>query len=231
MATDSIQPIVHSAKAMVYYTVFDDVQIPIDKKLIQALPDFISEEIFQYKKQADINRLTAGKYLLKKILLDLGYDLSLFNAYTTDNMGKPYIPDFLPFNITHSGRVVACAVLMEKGNIGIDVEKIREIEVRNFDKQFSAPEMMQILASKNPTHTFFEYWTIKEAVMKADGRGMRIPLHSIKLRRGIATIDDLNVEWNLYPLALHETVKSHISSDFQLTNIETKKWELSDLLA
>jgi 4'-phosphopantetheinyl transferase len=91
--------------------------------------------------------------------------------------------------------------------------------------------MMQILASKNPTHTFFEYWTIKEAVMKADGRGMRIPLHSIKLRRGIATIDDLNVEWNLYPLALHETVKSHVSSDFQLTNIEKKKWDLDDLLA
>ena len=67
--------------------------------------------------------------------------------------------------------------------------------------------------------------------MKADGRGMRIPLHSIKLRRGIATIDDLNVEWNLYPLALHETVKSHISSDYKLTHIEMKKWELSDLLA
>ena len=48
--TADINPIeLHSAKAMVYYTVFEDVQMPIDKKHIQALPDFISEEIFQYK--------------------------------------------------------------------------------------------------------------------------------------------------------------------------------------
>lgn len=231
MAAEPIPSTIHSAKAMVYYTVFEDIQIPIEEKYINALPDFISEEIFQYKKQGDINRLTAGKYLLKKTLIDLGFDVSVFNAYTTDKMGKPFIPGFLPFNITHSGRVVACAVLKENGNIGIDVEKIRDIEIRNFGKQFSAPEMMQILASKNPNHTFFDYWTIKEAVMKADGRGMRIPLHSIKLRRGIATIDDLNVEWNLYPLQLHESVKSHISSDFKLENIEMKRWDIEELIS
>ncbi len=219
------------ANAVVYYIVFDDVHEPIANEHIEALPKFISEEIIQYKKQGDINRLTAGKYLLKHILIAQGFDESLFSSYTIDSMGKPYIPGFLPFNITHSGRVVACAVLKEKGNIGIDVEKIREIEVRNFTKQFSAPEMMQILSSKNPTNTFFEYWTIKEAVMKADGRGMRIPLHGIKLRRGIATIDDLDVEWNLYPLDLHESVKSHLSSDFKLEDIEVKKWELKDLLS
>jgi 4'-phosphopantetheinyl transferase len=218
------------AQALVYFTVFNDVHEPINMTCIQNLPAQISAEILQYKQQGDINRLTAGKYLLKKMLVDLNFQPELLNQYAINEMGKPYIPGFHPFNITHSGQVVACAVLLNEGNIGIDVEKIREIEVPNFTKQFSAPEMMQILSSKNPNTTFFEYWTMKEAVMKADGRGMRIPLHSIKIRRHMATIDDVDVEWNLYPLNLHPSVKSHISSNLKIEPIEPLHVEIPALL-
>jgi 4'-phosphopantetheinyl transferase len=217
------------AQALVYFTVFTDVHAPINQASIQNLPEQISAEILLYKQQGDINRLTAGKYLLKKMLMDLHFQPELLGHYAINEMGKPYIPGFHPFNITHSGQVVACAVLLNEGSIGIDVEKIREIEVPNFTKQFSAPEMMQILSSKNPKTTFFEYWTMKEAVMKADGRGMRIPLHSIKIRRHMATIDDVDMEWNLYPLNLHSSVKSHISSNLKIDPIEPQRIEIIDL--
>lgn len=218
------------ARALVYYTIFENINLPIEEKYIHALPKEITKEILQYHKQNDINRLTAGKYLLKKILIETGFDERIFFSYQIAENGKPFIPGFHPFNISHSGQVVACAVLLEPGEIGIDVEKIREIEVAKFHKQFSAPEMMQILSSKNPNHTFFEYWTMKEAVMKADGRGMRIPLHNIKLRRNKATIDDLNIDWNLYLLNLHETVKSHLCTNLILSNTKINKWELKDLI-
>ena len=230
MKAELIDEKIKQAKALVYYTVFEDINIPIDEKHIHGLPKEVAKEIIQYHKQDDINRLTAGKYLLKKILLNTDFDESIFSSYQIAENGKPFIPGFHPFNISHSGQVVACAVLLESGEIGIDIERIREIEVTKFHKQFSAPEMMQILSSKNPNTTFFEYWTMKEAVMKADGRGMRIPLHNIKLRRNKATIDDLNIEWNLYPLNLHETVKSHLCTHLILSNTEIKKWELKDLL-
>ncbi len=217
-------------KAIVYYMVFTDVNIPIEEKYIHALPEVLSKEISQYQKQDDINRLTAGKYLLKKMLIDTGFDEKIFSAYQTAENGKPFIPEFHPFNITHSGQVVACAILLEEGNIGIDVEKIRDIDPGRFNKQFSAPEMMQILSSKDPNTTFFEYWTMKESVMKADGRGMRIPLHNIKLRRSIATIDDVDIDWNLYPLELHGSVKAHLCSDSKLREIEVKKWDWKELV-
>jgi len=210
------------SKAIVYYTVFDDVHDPIRQDFIHSLPKKMADEILQYKKQGDINRLTAGKYLLKNLLIDGGFSEEIFSHYAIDEMGKPFIKDFHPFNITHSGRVVACAVLPQEGNIGIDVEKIREIEVLKFDKQFSPPEMMRILAGKDPMQTFFDFWTMKEAVMKADGRGMRIPLHSIRLKEDHATIDDTGMKWNLYALELDDSVKAHISCEFEIKDLVKK---------
>ncbi len=218
------------AEVIIYYTVFEDIDQPIDEKWIHALPASLAAEILLYKKQDDINRLTAGKYLLKKSLTDQGFDPALFSSYQIDEMGKPFIEKFHPFNISHSGQVVACAVLLEQGNIGIDVERIREIEITKFNKQFSPPEMMQILTANDPQKKFFDYWTMKEAVMKADGRGMRIPLHSIRLQQDHATIDDKECKWNLHTLHLHESVKAHICTDLLLKNIFLKKWELIELL-
>lgn len=217
------------SKAIIYYTVFKDVQDPIKEEYIHALPKKMADEILQYKKQGDINRLTAGKYLLKNLLIDCGFSEEIFCNYEIDEMGKPFINEFHPFNITHSGRVVACAVLPQEGSIGIDVEKIREIEVTKFDKQFSPPEMMRILATKDPMQTFFDFWTMKEAVMKADGRGMRIPLHSIRLKEDHATIDDTGTKWNLYPLILDDSVKAHVCSSYELTLIEPKFYSTSEL--
>jgi 4'-phosphopantetheinyl transferase len=216
-------------KAFVYYTVFEDVHEPIREEFIHALPKKMADEIIQYKKQGDINRLTAGKYLLKHLVNACGFSEEIFSSYKIDEMGKPFIKGFHPFNITHSGKVVACAVLPLEGNIGIDVEKIREIEVIKFDKQFSPPEMMRILAGKDAMQTFFDFWTMKEAVMKADGRGMRIPLHSIRLKEDHATIDDTGTKWNLYPLELDKSVKAHICSDHELTLIQPKFYSVTNL--
>jgi len=217
-------------KAIIYYTIFDNEETPIDEKHILALPQILSKEILQYRKQDDINRLTAGKYLLKKILDDYCPQISL-NNYSINEMGKPYINGLYDFNITHSGQVVACAILNTEGKIGIDVEKIRSIDIPKFTKQFTPPEMMRILADKNPQTKFFDFWSMKEAVMKADGRGMRIPLHSIRLKEGHATIDDNDNTWNLYPIELHSSVRSHVCSNTILEEVQLKKIELSELFS
>ena len=217
------------AEAIVYYTVWEDVHVPLDEKYIHALPTPIQKEILLYKQQGDINRLTAGKYLLRQLLKDIHESEVLLEAYEIDAMGKPFIAGSHPFNISHSGRVVACALLPAAGHIGIDVEKMREIEVTKFTRQFSPPEMMQILSSEDPEKKFFDYWTMKEAVMKADGRGMRIPLHSIRLQQDHATIDDTSTRWNVYPLELHETVKAHVCSEISLNTVHLKQIPIEEL--
>lgn len=218
------------AEVFVYYTIFENENILIDEKHIRALPEIIAKEILLYKKQDDINRLTAGKYLLKKILHDHVPQVSLEN-YSIDAMGKPYIQGLFDFNITHSGKVVACALLNSEGSVGIDVEKIRPIEITKFTKQFSPPEMMRILSDKDPQKRFFDFWTMKEAVMKADGRGMRIPLHSIRLKEDHSTIDDKETKWNLWPLNLHESVKSCLCSNIVCNDIEIQLHPIQSLIS
>lgn len=215
-------------EAWVYYTVLEDPHEEMPRHITEQLPPLMAEEILRYKKVSDINRLTAGKYLLKKALNDTG-NIDLLHQYAIDEMGKPYIKNWHPFNITHSGKVVALVILPAAGVIGIDVEKIREIEVTRFHKQFSPPEMMRILAAPNPQAMFFDSWTQKEAVMKADGRGMRIPLHSIRLKGDHATVDDQNFTFYLYPLDLHPTVKAHVCSTTQLTHLEKKNIPVKQL--
>lgn len=162
----------------------------------------------------------AGKLLLLEAIKRLGYPLAIIENYVTDGMGKPHIPEFLPFNITHSGHVVACAVLQGNGVIGIDCEKVRPIDVMKFTKQFSPPEMQWILAAPDPQIRFFDAWTMKEAVMKADGRGMRIPLHSIRLKHHHATIDDSEEIWHLYKINTPDSHPSHLCSNRKIDNIQ-----------
>jgi 4'-phosphopantetheinyl transferase len=216
------------ATATIFYTVFDHVDTPLDEKLIRALPEMMAKEILQYKKQDDINRLTAGKFLLKKILENMG-EPNRLNDYQIDAMGKPFIKGLHDFNISHSGKVVVCATINTDGKVGVDVERMRPIDVKKFDKQFSPTEMMQILGDDDPQQKFFDYWSMKEAVMKADGRGMRIPLHSIRLKVDHATIDDKDDRWNLYPITLHDSVRSHFCSNIVLSGLELQHIHLSDL--
>lgn len=185
------------------------------------MPEKLREEIFQYRKNDDRLRLLAGKLLLLKAIHKLGFNQQIIEQYAPDAMGKPQLPGFLPFNITHSGHVVACAIMQGDGLIGIDCEKVRPIDVIKFTKQFSPPEMQWILSAPNPQVRFFDAWTMKEAVMKADGRGMRISLHSIRLHQTYATIDDREGVWHLYKIPTPASHPSHICSPLKIQHIET----------
>lgn len=207
-----------SYTAHVFYTVIPDVNGPLPEDKIALLPRKFKDEIDSYLKQDDKVRLLAGKLLLRTALDFFNADLTLLEAYAADQNGRPFISGFHDFNITHSGHVVACAVI--PGAVaGIDAEMIRAIQPEKFTKQFSRPEMEAILNADDPHHCFFDFWTQKEAVMKADGRGMRIPLHDIRLLGDYATIEGIAHPWHLYPLALDARHKAHLCSPEKINDI------------
>ena len=96
MPDEPIVQLIKTSNAIVYFAFLENVDYPIDALHIHALPKIISEEILQYKKQDDINRLTVGKYLLKKLLIDLSFDEKLFSNYVVNELGKPFIKGFHP---------------------------------------------------------------------------------------------------------------------------------------
>jgi len=95
------------------------------------------------------------------------------NAY-----GKPFLKNNsnVHFNITHSGEWVAAA--FDQNEIGIDVEKIKSIDIKIAKRFFSEKEYQNLMKYKGIDRNayFFDLWVLKESYIKAVGKGLYMGL-------------------------------------------------------
>jgi 4'-phosphopantetheinyl transferase len=106
-----------------------------------------------------------------------------------NDFGKPSIgntiSDSIQFNISHSQDFIVVAVTNEQ-TIGIDVECIRERKSFNdlIDHCFNKEEQLYLFEdnSREVFERFFQLWTLKEAYIKAFGKGLAISLKDITLK-------------------------------------------------
>ncbi len=104
-------------------------------------------------------------------------------VFTTGAHGKPDIAQpaetGLRFNISHSGRMVLCAVTCGAA-VGVDVEKIRELpKAVELARRFFAPQEAAAVERASPrqrSREFLRIWTFKESYVKAQGVGLLVPL-------------------------------------------------------
>jgi len=100
-----------------------------------------------------------------------------------DNL-PPSAPD-LRFNLSHTEGLVACAVTVGR-DVGIDVEWVQrtlthDVADRFFSEQESAD--LRALPKDEQPMVFFDYWTLKEAYIKARGLGLALPLGQFTFHR------------------------------------------------
>jgi 4'-phosphopantetheinyl transferase len=85
----------------------------------------------------------------------------------------------LSFNISHTHSLIVLGVTKGRA-LGVDVENLcaREASLDIADRYFAPQEVAVLTAA--PRHQqqfrFFEYWTLKEAYIKARGMGLSLPL-------------------------------------------------------
>jgi len=101
------------------------------------------------------------------------------NAYGRPEIESPSAAGHLRFNLSHTRGVVACAVVCDD-DVGIDVEDLRR-RTATLDiarRHFAAAEMdfLEALPEHRRKDAFFDFWTLKEAYIKARGMGLAIPL-------------------------------------------------------
>jgi 4'-phosphopantetheinyl transferase len=96
----------------------------------------------------------------------------------------------LRFNVTHTEGMVACAAT-ENFDIGVDAENIARdrLDCMGIAQGNFAPreiEQIQALPVQAQKGAFFEFWTLKEAYIKARGMGLSLPLDAFafELRPG-----------------------------------------------
>lgn len=115
--------------------------------------------------------------------------------------GRPLIVNpegqALCFNLAHTRGLIACAVTRD-AELGVDVEyTLRDtpkIEVANRFFADAEYRNLHALPTDRQSDRFFDYWTLKEAYIKARGLGLACPLgrFAFRLREGekiILTID------------------------------------------
>jgi 4'-phosphopantetheinyl transferase len=98
--------------------------------------------------------------------------------------GRPEIVDRpsgtpdLRFNISHTDGLIACAVTIGR-EVGVDVEHIGRRLTHDVPGRFFAPDEvtdLRTLPVEDQQKVFFDYWTLKEAYIKARGFGLALPL-------------------------------------------------------
>lgn len=152
----------------------------------------------------------AQSSLISKLLLREGFekylrldDSSLSNIEFT-RYDRPYfINHSIDFNISHSHDLVVCAI--SPGNqVGVDLEKIRPVNIGHFLKEFSGQELMNIHNAEDQNTAFFSYWTKKEAILKAEGLGINQSLSEIKFNQSGTEAEIFSRHWFLYPIPIHK---------------------------
>jgi len=158
-----------------------------DARLLDRYREMLSaEETAQqqrFARQRDRHRYLVTRALVRTVLsryasCDPREWVFQTNDYGKPSIARPAVPA-LHFNLSHTGDIVVCAVGRHE-ELGVDVESVqRRTRALKLARHFFAPAEVAVLertGDEDLQATFFDFWTLKEAYIKARGKGLSIPL-------------------------------------------------------
>lgn len=170
----------------------------ISEETIDKLCLFIDKDkkcrIKKYINKQDKIRTLIGDILIRFIVMKKFEIKNKNTTFTQNDYGKPLLKDYstFNFNISHSDDFVVCAI--DNKPIGIDIEKIKQIEYEEIAKNFFSVSEVNYIINKDFDHKlnrFYEIWTLKESFIKCCGQGLKIPLKSFSI--GIDKYENIKV--------------------------------------
>lgn len=156
---------------------------------------------------------------------------------TTGHNGKPCLVSdqrALRFNISHARALVLCALAGDR-EVGVDVEwRDREFSWHDVAAYACSEREQAILASlAGPAQadTFFSWWTLKEAYVKALGAGLELPLDRIDVaeewetRIPAPTRGDLrDHRWAMFTIPLRSDYAGALVTDGVPSRVRCFQW-------
>lgn len=156
---------------------------------IHCAPHTTSQEQHEagrYAHLEDAARHLAGRALARR-MLRAAFGLDGAVEFARSPYGKPFCPEVTAdFSISHSGSMVWVA-LCQCASVGIDVEKIRPLpDAAELTSMLHPQEQKDLLSLPQAElqTAFYRCWTRKEAVIKAVGMGLSMPLKSFSVHTG-----------------------------------------------
>jgi len=207
----------------IYYTSFTE-QLPL-----KAFNDYLS--LLPIDQIVRNNRFVRWQdkylHLFGKLLLiegikcfDLGHE-ELSNVEYNKNNRPFFKHGKIDFNISHSGNYAICAVC-DNSKIGVDIQEIKPLNFDEFNEVFTPAEWSNIESSPNPLAQFYSLWARKESIIKADGRGLSLPLNHIEVIHDVTEYD--NEVWHLQNFFIHDAYSACLASS--IGNINMRMFEV-----
>ena len=194
----------------------------------ERVPDVLLDAMPNYRRWQDVQMGLCGKLLLARTLQLADVDPSIMTSMTWSETSRPTLPIDGDFNISHSGGLIACAH-SARARLGLDLEAIRDVPLEDIMQALSTEERRGLLDADDPINEFYRIWTFKEAVIKADGRGVGLDLPEISsLGDAVRVGDD---EWYVQRLRLADGYDTHIACDHELGAIDAREAPLEELLS
>ena len=172
--------------------------------LINLLSASEQNRAHRYHFLKDKNRFILCRVLLKFVLAKHLDSQTAQIIIAIDFNKKPYL-DAHPsvfFNVSHAGDFALIAI--GKSPIGVDVEYVN----RSFDYNeiiphiFSVDEIDEVKQSCDEHLTFYKFWTRKEAIVKAIGKGIDGNLPKITSTDGLHSVP-LSIVGNFNNIAVY----------------------------
>ncbi|HUR35460.1 MAG TPA: 4'-phosphopantetheinyl transferase superfamily protein [Vicinamibacterales bacterium] len=126
----------------------------------------------------------AARYLVRSVLTRYAPGVAPAEwRFRQNRWGRPEVAEpawarCLRFNLSHADGVVACAISAHN-DVGVDVERLgRRTPLQIADSHFARSEVadLEALPAVERPRRFLEYWTLKEAYIKARGAGLSLAL-------------------------------------------------------
>lgn len=198
-------------------------------------------ESFHFEK--DRIQYVVSHYALRYLLAAyVGCDANILQ-FEHNSFGKPFVKNSkVSFNLSHSGNIALIAIT-QGIEVGVDVEKVeREIDYLNLAKSFfSQSEYMSILSAVNSEQlaSFYRCWTGKEAIVKAYGKGLSIPLDSFSIDLGchrpyqvveLKAVMEKRISWRLRSVEMDHNFFASIAYEDYKTNLLIRDWSVGEEL-
>lgn len=181
------------------------------------------------------DRLTfVAAHALKRMVLAQAFPKRNAKAlrFITDAYGKPFLVDgaALQFSLSHTMDLVALAV-SPRTAVGIDAETLGSPAVSRDLMQpvLTSAENATLELAADWECAFLALWTAKEAVIKAEGKGLSLVLSEIEIRQDSAL--GPSRQWTLWrsqPTPQHVLTLAWYGSD---NAVENHPWRGDDLTA
>lgn len=187
---------------------------------LDCLPLCIQRKISKYIRWEDFQSSLIGYLLLKECLRLYNFE-RFMHLIKFNEFGRPHLNKNIDFNISHSGSYVLCAI-SDNTRLGIDIEIRKNVELVEYYDVMRFDEKAKIINSSDSLSEFYDYWTIKESIIKADGRGLSIPLKDVYIKKDEALL--YNSMWYYQKIVIDDKYTSHLTTD--KNNIKINKKEL-----